>query len=237
MALILPRFQSEHVDRFFETARMIRDGRQNECDILALFFRAEKDLLPCPNVQRVWDETQCPLKALWACYESSRDKDRQEMYDKIIAADRHDEVIGIAPRFWDFDVFQWGRSMWRLSTLALQSKTTNSHRASRIVNQWDLLSPMGKCHDRDWLYIQWPRARYGLGWLWGDHSGEISTAGNTQLAREGFHFLQDLAYTQDYRHWNDDGYEWGPNNLALHAETFGGHSLRVMLAEYDLWEK
>lgn len=233
------QISSDHLDRFYSTARFLRDGRKAECPFLAANDFSAIAFTPEPWVQRMWDETQSLPKLSYAIEEAVRARPRESVFEQILAAEQLSDLprkVSSKNRNTAVRDIRWaGRSLEDLVKFLGWRKTRNNlQRIAWAITHWDRVSPQGRCFDREYTTTNWRRARYGLGWLYDDHIGHLMYgAGNLQLVRQTVHDIVYSSQSADFRHHHDDGYDWSAAAIMLHADTFGKHSLELLLDQQN----
>ena len=222
----------EDLDRFYATARLIRDSRVGDCPILssiqdhALAFDVD------PRVRQMWEDTGDLLKVSAAVEEVTKHQCRQSVLDQIRDAK---DIRGIPKSI------SWKNRTWSSQKITYMARSLDELgqliggpyvpiRKLRAQVMWDDLSPVGPCHDRIYTGQIDPKSRYGFSWILGDHVGRtIYSPGNLAHVREMLYDVANLAHTADFRQHHSDGYTWCGPAMILHARTFGTHSMKLLL--------
>jgi hypothetical protein len=229
-----------HVDRFFDTARVVRDGRESVCEELqrvTMLYRTRSIMLPHPEVTKIaQDFPQDVLRIALACMAASSSQTSGIMFQKVREMQTIDENLypfPTTPTRKIILMLRKGQPLLRDLRAAYPVAwrgLNGTDGASMFMCQWMLHLPYEQPPgDAAFSCVTYVEERYGLAWLTGDMSGPWTRRGNEHHAAQVVEKMLALQHESPYRKYQDDGFVWSAFHITAFAAAFGHHSLKLLL--------
>lgn len=233
-----------HLERFFATARAVRDNSPlcvEELLKTTILYQTRSILLPDPEVTAIADEFPGDhLRVALACLASTSSKHASICFQRARQIQTLNADCQPFPRHFVNQLttlMRDGQPTLRQLRSSFPVKWTGFRGvrgASQFICQWAMQNPYGyPAGDAEFACATYTEERYGLSWLVGDHTGKWTKPGYGAAVAAVVEEVLHLQHDAPYRQYHDDGFVWSAYHVTAFAAAFGHHSFRLLIHAHN----